>query len=378
MKRRKNPYSRDNLYLNKYFKSPISAEDVPDYFIMWVRDEYGDDEADRLEVIRDQEGDDEMLASVSEDMKKSYIKWVKQTDYVRGDQNARVSKLHIGKPRLLSRSTWLVHFSANAEDITMSGFEYGQIDPGMLHLTKHLSDKMRKESEGFNFGYGALDISGRKAKEAWRAYSDESIAGAVLFQSAAVQVTHYGDQELQAIFWGPNVSEFILLRTDDGDDWYIEDVNTHRTLVKGDFEKVVSWAISHKRQYEKRIVNHVTPARRNPLASALRVGQIYTKQQTIEHGADGYIQRRAILAYIPLSKIDGREPVPPANKGEPYRKGRPIRQPVEVQYNRGMDAYILHSGNHRVHQAEVNEDRYILAFVESDRGSFGKYIKTSL
>jgi hypothetical protein len=87
-----------------------------------------------------------------------------------------------------------------------------------------------------------------------------------------------------------------------------------------------------------------------------------TKAQMLERGADGYLTS-AVKLDIPVSKIDGREPVPEMEGG--YQPGTPITQPIEVEYNPDTDTYILYSGNHRVRQAEINGQATIPAFVEN-------------
>ena len=90
--------------------------------------------------------------------------------------------------------------------------------------------------------------------------------------------------------------------------------------------------------------------------------KIFTKQEMIDLGADGHLSS-AIKTDIPLSKIVGREPVPAGN----YKKGRKVTQPIEVVYDKENDQYILYSGNHRVHQAEINGDLTVPAFVEMEK-----------
>ena len=90
-----------------------------------------------------------------------------------------------------------------------------------------------------------------------------------------------------------------------------------------------------------------------------------TKEQQISKGAGGHLGN-AIETEIPLSKIDGREPVPVMEGG--YKKGTEIKQPIEVQYNPETDTYTLYAGNHRVRQAEINGQKTIKAFVEDSSG----------
>ena len=89
-------------------------------------------------------------------------------------------------------------------------------------------------------------------------------------------------------------------------------------------------------------------------------GKIYSKEEMIGLGADGYLSR-AVLKLIPISMIDGREPVP---EPDSYKIGKKITQPVEVEYDKLNNKYILYAGNHRVKQAEVNGDKMIPAFVQ--------------
>lgn len=103
---------------------------------------------------------------------------------------------------------------------------------------------------------------------------------------------------------------------------------------------------------------------------SLVLGKKYTKEQMIALGADGWLSV-GLLAKIPLAIIDGREPSPASSEGDDYVVGRKIEIPIEVEYNAGMNKFILYGGNHRVHQAELNKDTHILGFVGSDKGKFG-------
>lgn len=92
-----------------------------------------------------------------------------------------------------------------------------------------------------------------------------------------------------------------------------------------------------------------------------------TKQQMIDRGADGSLSS-AIETRIPLSRIDGLEPVPAMEGG--YKEGTPVTQPIEVTYDPLQDRYMLSAGNHRVEQARINGEDTIPAFVE--RTDFSK------
>lgn len=92
-------------------------------------------------------------------------------------------------------------------------------------------------------------------------------------------------------------------------------------------------------------------------------GKIFSKQEMIGLGADGYLNN-ATLRRIPIDKIDGREPIP---EPDSYKPGKPITQPIEVEYNAETKKYILYSGNHRVRQAEINGNKLIIAFVQYNK-----------
>ncbi len=96
--------------------------------------------------------------------------------------------------------------------------------------------------------------------------------------------------------------------------------------------------------------------------------KIYSKQEMINMGADGYFPH-AILINIPINKITGKEPVPADYVDEngntqQFKPGKNITTPIEVEYINGE--FILYSGNHRLKQAEINGQNTIKAFVNSD------------
>jgi hypothetical protein len=94
------------------------------------------------------------------------------------------------------------------------------------------------------------------------------------------------------------------------------------------------------------------------------LGPQFNQEQMLAAGAGGHLNNASLMD-IPLHKIDGREPVPAMEGG--YRKGRKIRVPIEVVHQTDNDVYMLYAGNHRVHQAEINGQTHIPAFVERER-----------
>jgi hypothetical protein len=95
------------------------------------------------------------------------------------------------------------------------------------------------------------------------------------------------------------------------------------------------------------------------------IKKLYSKQEMINAGADGYFSE-AILLDIPVEKIIGREPIPASYVDEDgterqFLDKRKIFVPIEVEYDDGQ--FVLYGGNHRLRQAEINGDKYIKAFV---------------
>lgn len=94
----------------------------------------------------------------------------------------------------------------------------------------------------------------------------------------------------------------------------------------------------------------------------------YSHQEMIANGGGGHLSV-GYKCYIPISKLDGLEPQPTNNESDDghYYPGREIVNPIEVIYSAADDAYMVYAGNHRIAQAEANNQAYILAFVEPDQ-----------
>lgn len=108
--------------------------------------------------------------------------------------------------------------------------------------------------------------------------------------------------------------------------------------------------------------------------------QKLTQQQMVQMGGTGQLTS-AYMRYIPVHKITGLDPEPKDwvnDQGEvqSYVKGGQFDKPIEVAYNKDEDQYYLFDGNHRVKQAKINDDYYILAFVQPDKGQIGSDVKS--
>lgn len=113
----------------------------------------------------------------------------------------------------------LVHFSDRAADICQGGFEKGVADPTKLGLTGQLHPDERRR-EGYNFAFRAGDVD----QYAQRSRSNEWKYGssAVVLEADAVIVWHFGDEEPQAIFWGPNAETLDCIYQARNGEWYVD------------------------------------------------------------------------------------------------------------------------------------------------------------
>lgn len=176
-----------------------------------------------------------------------YVSYVAMNDPL----NAPTSAYFMLKNKqLLPRTTWLVHFSDNAASIAYEGFKYGVDHPGRLSLTTYIDNQsFDKKYGGYNFAFLAND---RDAYHA--ALSKKYGKHAVMFQSSGLKVHHYGDEETQIIFYGPEVDpRNIILLYNDGGDWQVTSKYKDDPLFTGSFDKVVKWVQNNYHQYRKQL-----------------------------------------------------------------------------------------------------------------------------
>lgn len=125
------------------------------------------------------------------------------------------------KGKLLPRNTWVGHFCSDAYAIASKGFLYGESDAYSLGLTKHKSEQSRHRAAGYNFGFELNEMH-----KNWQSYSDTKYGNElVLFQTSGVSAFHYGDEEDQVIFWGPQVEWVVPIvpATIEDEDHHSED-----------------------------------------------------------------------------------------------------------------------------------------------------------
>lgn len=106
---------------------------------------------------------------------------------------------------------------------------------------------------------------------------------------------------------------------------------------------------------------------------------LLTQPEMIRLGATGSLNK-AFERYIPVDKIVGEDPqsvdwTDDNGNVNTYTPGTEIKSSIEVIYSLNDDVYYLQNGNHRLKQAKLNNDKYIRAFIQPDRGNIGNDVK---
>jgi hypothetical protein len=109
---------------------------------------------------------------------------------------------------------------------------------------------------------------------------------------------------------------------------------------------------------------------------------LLTQPEMIRLGATGSLNK-AFERYIPVDKIVGEDPqsadwTDDNGNVNQYTPGTKINSSIEVIYNLNDDVYYLQNGNHRLKQAKINNDKYIRAFIQPDRGNIGNDVKNKV
>lgn len=110
--------------------------------------------------------------------------------------------------------------------------------------------------------------------------------------------------------------------------------------------------------------------------------KIYSQEEMVKKGAN-YHLKHAILMLINIDDISGLDPVPGSwvdNEGNDreFKKGESLSdKPIEVIYDKINNIFLLYDGNHRINQAKINNEKYIKAFVQSDKEQYKKWLKNT-
>jgi hypothetical protein len=139
------------------------------------------------------------------------------------------------------KNEWCIHFGSDSESIAKEGFTGGTPDIERLAYT---NAGQQKPYAGYNF---AFLINDRNVD--YNGYGDE----AVIFRTSGVEIYHYGDNQNQVIFWGPNVKSFIPIHQEDGD-WVVYGQNGQVLVRCGKPSEIALWATENLPQYRKQIM----------------------------------------------------------------------------------------------------------------------------
>lgn len=147
------------------------------------------------------------------------------------------------------KNEWCIHFGSDSENIAREGFTGGT--PEIEHLA-YTNAGAQKSSAGYDFAFLINDRS-----VDYNGYGDE----AVIFRTSGVEIYHYGDNQNQVVFWGPNVKSFIPIHQDNGD-WVVYGKNGQVLVRYGRPSEIALWATENLPQYRKQIMtgkNGYTP-----------------------------------------------------------------------------------------------------------------------
>ena len=139
------------------------------------------------------------------------------------------------------KNEWCIHFGTDSESIAREGFTGGT--PEIEHLA-YTNAGQQKSHAGYNFAFLIDDRS-----VDYNEYGDE----AVIFRTSGVEIYHYGDNQNQVIFWGPNVKSFIPIHQENGN-WVVYG-QKGQILFRGENPSdVANWATYNLPQYRKQIM----------------------------------------------------------------------------------------------------------------------------
>ena len=139
------------------------------------------------------------------------------------------------------KNEWCIHFGSDSESIAKEGFTGGT--PEIEHLA-YTNAGAQKSSAGYDF---AFLINDRNVD--YNGYGNE----AVIFRTSGVEIYHYGDNQNQVVFWGPNVKSFIPIHQDNGD-WVVYGQNGQVLVRCGRPSEIALWATENLPQYRKQIM----------------------------------------------------------------------------------------------------------------------------
>jgi len=201
------------------------------------------------------------------------------------------------------KNEWCIHFGSDSENIAREGFTGGTED--IEHLA-YTNARQEKHHAGYDF---AFLINDRNVD--YNEYGNE----AVIFRTSGVEIFHYGDNQNQVIFWGPNVKSFIPIHQESGD-WVVYGQNGQVLVRCGRPSEIAIWATENLPQYRKQIMtgkNGYIP----------KMGRWNTETNKYERVPYPIYRNESIQKYITLLKenLINEEVVADGNsEHNPYKK----------------------------------------------------------
>ena len=245
----------NNFPLYKYFKWAESASDkeklealmydnayASSEYIKNMAKQYDEFETYRMELVKNEDivYDDDFINNVADTIIQ--LKLYNSYEYFFRnivDYHEWPSWLEMDFIRIV-KNEWCIHFTEYADDISKEGFTSGTEDLDRLAFT---GTGQRKPSAGYDFAFLIDDKN-----VDYNNYGSK----AVIFRTSGVLVRHYGDEQDQVVFWGPNVKSFIPVENDG--DWVVYGQNG-QTLFRGENPSDVAvWATNNLPQYRKQIM----------------------------------------------------------------------------------------------------------------------------
>jgi hypothetical protein len=227
------------LWSSLHFDTKQQRAEELAYQARWFLQQALEDDGDFDDLVarmEDDEETDEIVEAINARDPDWLVRWLDDVgpEMMRDNASETPSFMFFDDPEV-ARDKWWVHFTNDAADIERSGFAYGERDPMQLGLTT-LKSKGAKRGPGYvfafdphvavhqNFGGWAHSASGKYGREA------------VVFRADAVVAYHHGDEETQAISWGPEAKEIHDVYFNDEHLPGLAGKHPPRGSIKGDYD----------------------------------------------------------------------------------------------------------------------------------------------
>lgn len=157
---------------------------------------------------------------------------------------------------------WLVHFTDNSADIYRYGFMLGT--DSYENLAYSGCGTGNKYGPGYDFAFRADDVDSAFRGRFYSSSNPKYGHDCILFRASGIQMTHYGDEEEQVIFYGPSAKDLIFIYNSDVyGDWHVDSEITGNTIYRNEeLQNVVFWCIQNFQQYRQHLLGRVNQQKR--------------------------------------------------------------------------------------------------------------------